>query len=121
MFPMLDPAISETLLAAIEAGDLGAFTTSLSQAGASPSSLLHSRARKGAWPLLKRVLYPPFKRKNLEPRLAMARHLLRAGADANVSTPYGFTIVEGLLSRLDEHSWEAQLQLLRFVVELVQE
>jgi hypothetical protein len=121
MYMMLDPAVSATLKTAIDAGDLATFAATLQSAGASPSSLLYSKSRKNAWPVLKRVLYPPFKSRQLASRLGMGRHLLRLGADANVSTPWGFTIIGGLLGRLDEHHWEIQLQLLRFVAELVEE
>ena len=100
MFGMLSQAASTLLDEAIKAGDFAAFRATFESEDVDASALLYSRARKNAWPLIKRALSDPFKARTLEGRLDIAHFLLEAGADTNVSAPWGTLFLGGLVGRL---------------------
>lgn len=122
MFPMLSQSTSEAFDEAIKAGDAAAFRATFAAGGVDASALLYSRARKGAWPLLKRVLADPFPAETLEGRLEMASFLLDQGADTHVSAPWGTLLVGGLVGRLhiDTKATE-RFEVTRFTADMLLE
>ena len=96
MFPMIDQGISKVLDAAMKKGDFETFRTTFEAEGLDASGLLYSRARKNAWPLVKRALDDPFKKTTVGGKLDIARYLMGKGADLNVSAPWGILFVGGL-------------------------
>lgn len=120
MFNMFSPEASAELNEIIQKGDVSDFVRALNDAGGDPSGLLYARARRTAWPLIKRVLDAPFKASRLEAQLEMGRHLLRLGADTHISAPWGQSIVGHLANCVRRQArWQDRLVLLRFIAEIV--